>query len=104
MIKAINKYGNYFFLFSSKLSLEKIRTLPHSFLCMILLISLISPVQSTPTCNSFPKIYGGSSDNTYLRHIDAFNDYLALAGETYDNSLIGIITSSFIPYIALASI
>jgi hypothetical protein len=72
---------------------------------MLLLISLISTVKSTPTCNSFPKIFGGSSHHTYLRHIDAFNDYLALAGDTWDNSLTGIsITSSYIPYLALASI
>jgi hypothetical protein len=71
---------------------------------MVLLISLIRAVQSTSTCNSFPKIFGGSSDRTYLNHIDAFNDYLALAGETYDHDLTGIITSFAIPYLALASI
>jgi hypothetical protein len=71
---------------------------------MLLLISLISTVKSTPTCNSFPKIFGGSSSHTFLFHIDAFNDYLALAGETYDNSLTAIITTSYIPYLALASI
>jgi hypothetical protein len=37
-------------------------------------------------------------------HIDAFNDYFALAGSTLDNSLTGIITSIKIPYLALASI
>jgi hypothetical protein len=65
---------------------------------------LIGTVKSTPTCNSFPKIFGGSLHDTYLRHIDAYNDYLALAGETYDNSLTGISTTSSIPYLALASI
>jgi hypothetical protein len=71
---------------------------------MVLLISSIGAVQSTSTCNSFPKIFGGNSSDTNLYHIDAFNDYLALAGHTYDNSLTGIITSTFIPYLALASI
>jgi hypothetical protein len=71
---------------------------------MLLLISLIGAVRSTPTCNSFPKIFGGSSGHTYLWHIDAFNDYLALTGFTYDNYLTGIITPSWIPYLALASI
>jgi hypothetical protein len=71
---------------------------------MLVSISLICAVQSTPTCNSFPKIFGGSSRDTYLYHIDAFNDYLALAGVTFDNDLTGIITSNFIPYLALASI
>jgi hypothetical protein len=65
-------------------------------------MSLIGAVQSTPTCNSFPKIFGGNSGQTYLYQIDAFNDYLALAGDTYDTSLTGI--SSRIPYLALASI
>jgi hypothetical protein len=65
-------------------------------------MSLIGPVQSATTCNSFPKIFGGSSSNTYLIQIDVFNDYLALAGDTTDNSLTGI--SSAIPYLALTSI
>jgi hypothetical protein len=69
---------------------------------MVLLISSIGAVQTTPTCNSFPKIFGGSSDHTYLNHIDVFNDYFAIAGDTYDNSLTGI--PSRIPYLALASI
>jgi hypothetical protein len=59
-------------------------------------------VRTTPTCNSFPKIFGGSLADTYLIQIDAFNDYLALAGGTVDNSLTGIISG--IPYLALASI
>ena len=65
-------------------------------------MSLIGPVQSATTCNSFPKIFGGSSGHTGLVHIDVFNDYLALAGNTTDNSLTGI--SSGIPYLALTSI
>ena len=65
-------------------------------------MSLIGPVQSTATCNSFPKIFGGSSRNTYIIQIDVFNDYLALAGDTTDNTLTGI--SSDIPYLALTSI
>jgi hypothetical protein len=89
MIKAINKYGYY----SPKLSLEKIRFWPHCLLWMLLLISLISTVQSTPTCNSFPKIFGGSSSYTFLIHFDAFNDFLAIAGYTFDYSLTGITTA-----------
>ena len=34
--------------------------------------------------------------------IDVFNDYLAMAGDTYDNSLTGI--SGRIPFVALQSI
>jgi hypothetical protein len=33
-----------------------------------------------------------------------YNDYLALAGDTWDNSLTGITTSLRIPYLALSSI
>jgi hypothetical protein len=64
---------------------------------------LIGPVQSTTTCNSFPKIFEGSSSDTYLYHIDVFNDYLALAGDTWDYSLTGI-TGFNIPYLSLTSI
>jgi hypothetical protein len=64
-------------------------------------MSFIGPVKSA-TCNSFPKIFGGSSGHTYLNQIDVYNDYLALAGNTQDNTLTGI--SSDIPYLALTSI
>jgi hypothetical protein len=56
-------------------------------------MSFINSVQSTTTCNSFPKILGASSSNTIVWHIDVFNDYLALAGDTWDNILTGITTS-----------
>ncbi len=71
---------------------------------LLLAISLIGVVQSTTTCNSFPKIFGGSSSDTILLHIDVKNDYLALAGYTYDNTITGITTTSYIPYLALTSI
>jgi len=62
---------------------------------------LIHPVESVP-CNSFPKIFGGSSSGTNLLHIDVFNDYLALCGGTCDNTLTG--TYGCYPYLALSSI
>ena len=71
---------------------------------MLLFISFIGQVEATPTCNSFPKIFGGSSDNTVLRQIDVFNDYLVIAGANLDNTLTGVITSDRIPFLALASI
>jgi hypothetical protein len=64
-------------------------------------MSFIRPAQSA-TCNSFPVIFGGSTGHTYLLQIDVYNDYLALAGNTQDNTLTGI--SSDIPYLALKSI
>ena len=68
---------------------------------LLLLISFVGATGST-TCSSFPKIFGGSTYNTFLHYIDVYNDYLALTGDTYDSSLAGI--SSGIPYLALASI
>ncbi len=54
----------------------------HSFV-LLLVISFIGVVQSaTITCNSFPKIFGGSSGDTFVLQIDVYNDYLALAGGT----------------------
>jgi hypothetical protein len=56
------------------------------------------------TCNSFPKIFGGSSDVSVLYQIDVFNDYLAMAGYTLDNTLTGLTTLLTRPYVALQSI
>ena len=55
----------------------------------LLFISLIGGVQSTSTCKSFPKIFGGNVENTKLRQIDVFHDYLAMAGGTLDSLLTG---------------
>jgi hypothetical protein len=70
----------------------------------LLIMPFIVPVKSTISCNSFPKIFGGSSSSTIPAHIDVFNDYLALVGHTYDNSLTGISTTFYMPFIALTSI
>ena len=70
-------------------------------MALLLQISWICVVQST-TCNSFPKIFGGSSGGTWVYHIDIYNDYLALAGNTNDYSYTGI--NGHIPLLALASI
>lgn len=67
----------------------------------MVLFSPIDSVQSTP-CNSFPKIFGGSTANTRIRAMDAFNDYLVFAGSTSDGSLTTI--ANEVPYIALSSI
>jgi len=56
------------------------------------------------TCNSFPKIFGGNSSDSFLHQIDVYNDYLAMGGGTYDNSLAGITFASWISYVALQSI
>jgi hypothetical protein len=51
-------------------------------LVLLLAISFIGAVKSTTTCNSFPKIFGGSSGDTELKQIDVYDDYLAIAGTT----------------------
>ena len=62
------------------------------------------PKFSAPaTCNSFPKIFGGAGDSTYLYHIDVFADYLAMVGYTIDTSLTGL-SSGYRPYIAVTSV
>jgi hypothetical protein len=67
-------------------------------------MSFVYPIQSTFSCNSFPKIFGGSLSDTSLSQIDVYNDYLALAGSTYDTSLTGMTFFGCIPYLALTSI
>jgi hypothetical protein len=53
-------------------------------------------------CNSFPKIFGGSQDHSYLYQIDVFNDYLAMGGRTWDYTLTATLNRG--SYIALHSI
>jgi len=69
----------------------------------MLLISLLDVAHST-TCNIFPKILGGSKGLTKVTQIDVYDDYLALAGNTWDNKLTGITVNSYIPILALSSI
>ncbi len=58
-----------------------------------------------PTCNSFPKIFGGSGHDTYLFHIDVFADYLAMVGATLDTSLAtGLTSGTRYPLIAVSSV
>jgi hypothetical protein len=62
-------------------------------------------ISSQATCNSFPKIFGGSNHHSLLYHIDVFPDYLAMAGDTNDLTLLTTgFSSGNRPFIALASI
>jgi hypothetical protein len=71
----------------------------------LLLIASSPSIKATATCNSFPKIFGGSSGAaSYLIQIDVYNDYLAIGGDTYDNTITGITTTNSIPYVTLQSI
>jgi hypothetical protein len=72
---------------------------------VFLLVIASSPsIKATTTCNSFPKIFGGSEEHSYLWQIDVYNDYLAMTGEINDNSVTGMLTPIPVPYIALHSI
>ena len=57
-----------------------------------------------PTCNSFPKIFGGSGAYTFLLHIDVFADYLAIVGYTWDTTLTGLTSGTNYPFIAVTSV
>jgi hypothetical protein len=70
----------------------------------LLLIASLPSIKATTTCNSFPKIFGGRSHHSYLYQIDVYNNYLAMGGITYDNSITGVTTTNYIPYVALQSI
>ena len=48
------------------------------------------PSAAAVPCNSFPKIFGGSSGDTYVNQIDVFDDNLAFAGRTLDSSLTSV--------------
>ena len=61
---------------------------------------MISTAQST-SCSSFPHILGSTPGDTTIRHIDVFNDYLALVGHIW-GPLTGIYEEN--PYLALKSI
>jgi len=70
---------------------------------IFVLIMILGDSYQAPTCNSFPKIFGGSGSSTFLEHIDVFADHLALAGETFDTTL-ATGMSWFHPFIAVASV
>jgi hypothetical protein len=52
-------------------------------------LSLIGLAKSAPTCNSFPNIFGSYNGVSWLFQIDVYNNYLAIAGTTYDNLVTG---------------
>jgi hypothetical protein len=60
------------------------------FLYLSFIFQIKSPTTALP-CKLFPKILGGSLDNTFPRAIDAnlAKDIIVLTGHTYDNGLAG---------------
>ena len=52
-------------------------------------------------CNSYPKVLGADTEDTYLNQFDVFGDYLVLAGNTNEQKLTGI--TSQVPFIDLMS-
>jgi hypothetical protein len=71
---------------------------------IFILIMILGDSYQAPTCNSFPKIFGGSGDYSFLIHIDVFADYLALVGYTFDTTLTGLTSVTRYPLIAVTSV
>ena len=71
---------------------------------IFILIMILGDSYQAPTCNSFPKIFGGSGDYSFLIHIDVFADYLALVGYTFDTTLTGLSSGPYYPFIAVTSV
>ena len=72
---------------------------------IFILILIIDNSNQAPTCNSFPKIFGGSGDDSFINQIDVFADYLTMAGGTSDITLgTGLLSFKFYPFIAVTSI
>jgi hypothetical protein len=69
--------------------LRKMR-LNYSLVLLSLIFAALSPTITAADCNSFPKIFGGSTHDSNLYQFDVFKDYLAMAGDTSDSSLTGI--------------
>jgi hypothetical protein len=55
-------------------------------------------------CNSFPKIFGSASFDSWINQIDVFDDYLAFGGRLEDNINLASFSSMRVPYIILSSI
>jgi len=72
---------------------------------VFILITILGDSYQAPTCNSFPKIFGGSVERTYLVHIDVFADYLAMVGNTRVTTLAsGLSSGTYYPFIAVTSV
>ncbi len=54
----------------------------YSLVLVFLLLVASSQTTAATTCNSFPKIFGGNSSNSYFCQFDVYSDYLAMAGDT----------------------
>ena len=63
---------------------------PSLLLCLSFIFQIKTPATALP-CKLFPKILGGSQDNTFPRAIDAnlAKDLIVLTGYTHDNGLAG---------------
>ena len=69
------------------------------------LIMILEKSYQAPTCNIFPKIFGGGGSDSFIFQIDVFADYLAMVGGTYDNTLAtGLTSGTYYPFIAVTSV
>lgn len=76
----------------TEFSSKHIKSLTNYVILAVLGISIlfIPMIYSLPSCSTslFPKIVGGNTDgDTYIHHIDVFDDYLAFCGDLYDSAL-----------------
>jgi hypothetical protein len=70
-----------------------------------ILISLLKDISCAP-CKLFPKIFGGSSGDTYFINFDVHyeSDMIAVGGKTTDQSLLPFLISPAAPIIISYSI
>jgi hypothetical protein len=72
---------------------------------IFILIMILGDSYQAPTCNSFPKIFGGSGDLSILIQVDVFADNLAMVGHTFDIKLAtGLTNGVRNPFIAVTSV
>jgi hypothetical protein len=72
---------------------------------IFILIMILDDSYQALTCNSFPKIFGGSGQTSYINQIDVFADYLAMVGDTWDTTLAtGLLSGTRYTFIAVTSV
>jgi hypothetical protein len=78
------------------------KSMRRKYFTKLLTILMCSNLLASVPCNSFPKIFGANSGYAYLSQIDVNGDYLAMGGDTNDNTLTG--STSYLPYVAMMSV
>jgi hypothetical protein len=72
---------------------------------MFTLIMILDNFNQAFALNSFPKIFGGSGNGTFINQIDVFADYLTMAGRTFDTTLAtGLTVGIGYPFVVMTSV